>query len=281
MKDRREILFESLLILLSTIFSLVCGSILAMLILLSVYIGPNFLLGLSATKYQSLIENHSFLSWLTILGEGLALLFIWLFNHFLFKVKVFFLNKKFFRALAIGSPVIIFIGINLYVYLSKKSAISFFDFFTAASVALLVGIFEEYAARGMIIGKLEESTAKNFSFFVTVIISAIFFSALHLINLFSASLEITSVQIIYTSALGILFGLVYLVTKNLTVTIISHTLIDFIAFMADPKAIFGLGHPTVNLIDFVFNLTILIIFFAYAKLFLKKINLKKLQKNWN
>ncbi|AZZ60018.1 CPBP family intramembrane metalloprotease [Oenococcus sp. UCMA 16435] len=281
MKNRRETLLESSLILLATIFSLVCGSIFAMLILSFAFIGPNFFLSLSTTKYQSLIENHFFLSWLAILGEGLAFLFIWLFNHFVFKVKVTFFNKKFFKALALGSPVVIFIGINLDVYLSKKTSISLFNLFTAASVSLLVGIFEEYAARGMIIGKLEQSAVKNFTFFVNVIISAVFFSALHLINLFSASLEITSVQIIYTSALGILFGLVYLVTKNLSATIIFHTLIDFIAFLAEPKAIFGLGRPTVNSIDFIFNLIILIIFFLYARLVLKKIDLKQLQKNWN
>lgn len=120
----------------------------------------------------------------------------------------------------------------------------------------------------------------KFSNYSIIIISAIFFSGLHLLNLLSAaSLPVTGIQMIYTMSLGVLFGLIYLTTKNLTATILFHSAIDMIAFLADPNAIFGLGNSKVNLLDFSINALILIVACIYAAWILRMV--KKHQLNFS
>lgn len=281
MKSQRQTLFRSLQIFFATIFSLLCGSIAGTAILSVVFSIFKAAFGAGRVSYNSLTNNRVYLSWLAIISEAAAIFFIWLFNHFVFKIKIKFIDKNFLKALIIGFPTLIFIVINFLVLFAKAIHLSFLNDFTAIVLSLLIGIFEEYSARGIMIGNLDTvDNQSKFPNYSIIIISAIFFSGLHLLNLLSAaSLAVTGIQMIYTMSLGVLFGLIYLTTKNLTATILFHSVIDMIAFLADPNAIFGLGNSKVNLLDFSINALILIAACIYAAWILRMV--KKHQLNFS
>ncbi|MCV3295761.1 MAG: type II CAAX endopeptidase family protein [Oenococcus sp.] len=273
MKSKRDVLLKSFLIFFSTIISLILGSILGS-ILISVY----RLLFYNSTLAVN--RDPFLLSWLAILGESFAILFIFLFNHFFFKIRVSFFNHSFFLGLKVASPSILFVLINLLVFSSQSHHLSPFELFTALAVSLSVGIFEEYAARGLMLGNLLSQGSRTFSFLAANLLSAMFFAGLHLINLFSASIAVTAIQMIYVFALGLIFASAYIFSKNLSVTILIHALIDGLAFAANPQAIFGLGNPKVTATQFAFQAILLIIFLYYTFRLFKKENLNEISKKW-
>lgn len=100
----------------------------------------------------------------------------------------------------------------------------------ALMVSLQAGIVEEVICRGIIskyiyndLNKVEEKRR----IWISAIFSGLAFGMLHFINLFRQGLLPTINQVIAAAAIGMLFGVIYLVYKNLFGTIFIHFLNDF------------------------------------------------------
>lgn len=100
----------------------------------------------------------------------------------------------------------------------------------ALMVSLQAGIVEEVICRGIIskyiyndLNKVEEKRR----IWISAISSGLAFGMLHFINLFRQELLPTINQVIAAAAIGMLFGVIYLVYKNLFGTIFIHFLNDF------------------------------------------------------
>ena len=100
----------------------------------------------------------------------------------------------------------------------------------ALMVSLQAGIVEEVICRGIIskyiyndLNKVEEKRR----IWISAISSGLAFGMLHFINLFRQGLLPTINQVIAAAAIGMLFGVIYLVYKNLFGTIFIHFLNDF------------------------------------------------------
>ena len=98
--------------------------------------------------------------------------------------------------------------------------------------AIMAGVCEETIARVFPVSLAMRNTKDKSRIVTAVLVSAIPFGLLHLINIFSGQDVFTSVvQAIYAAALGVFFGAVYLRTGNVLVTMIFHFLHDYAAFV--------------------------------------------------
>lgn len=92
------------------------------------------------------------------------------------------------------------------------------------------GFFEEMALRG---GALNDMMIqwkdKPGRVMKSLLASGVVFGVIHLINLVGAGVWETLLQVCYASAVGILFGAIYLRTKNIVALIVVHSFVDFMA----------------------------------------------------
>lgn len=93
---------------------------------------------------------------------------------------------------------------------------------------VMIGVSEEFVFRGIImpIIGLKYKDAKRAPL-LTVAVSSLIFSLCHLFNIFSLGIAPTLLQVGYTFLTGGLFGIAFLITKNLIFPIILHVVFDF------------------------------------------------------
>lgn len=104
-------------------------------------------------------------------------------------------------------------------------------FLYALLLGFAPGFFEEMALRGAALNNLMiQWKDRSNRIIKSLVVSGIAFGVIHLINLISGqNISVTLLQVCYASAAGILFGAVYLRTKNIIALIVVHTFIDFTA----------------------------------------------------
>jgi len=108
------------------------------------------------------------------------------------------------------------------IFGTPGSSIALFGWFLFI-IMLIPGIWEEVAFRGVI----TKLNLKRYSQRTTLIIVSILFGLFHFVNLlFGNDLIITTIQVMYASLLGFLFGYMFIKTKSLIPGIIAHYLID-------------------------------------------------------
>ncbi|EGJ27055.1 CPBP family intramembrane glutamic endopeptidase [Streptococcus porcinus] len=169
------------------------------------------------TSYDSSHFSKTFLPFMTLLA--LLVLF--------FGIK----NKKHVILSTTNQPSYIFF-ILAFLPILGLSILSFAKNFSLTSHFLillvdvtLIGIAEEGMFRGLLLGSLE----KKFSPVKAIILSSIFFSLLHLLNIlggvtFSDVLN----QMLSTFIMGLFLGCIYIDTKNIIFPIIFHSLWDYL-----------------------------------------------------
>ncbi len=126
--------------------------------------------------------------------------------------------------------------------------------------ALRPGIWEEVAFRGIILTLL----LKKYSEKKSIIVSSIFFGLMHLFNLLSGTnIIIVIIQVIYATFFGIVFGYMFVKTKSLLPSIITHYLIDSLGQLfasANVNTLFGYIMITIigfGLIPMIINLILI------------------------
>ncbi|OYP90547.1 CPBP family intramembrane glutamic endopeptidase [Ligilactobacillus salivarius] len=158
-----------------------------------------------------------------IINFVICALFLWL-NKKYIGVKIDFkFTFSFFKRHIILATVLAIITILIVIGNVKKLPL-------ALMVSLQAGIVEEVICRGIIskyiyngLNKVEEKRR----IWISAIFSGLAFGMLHFINLFRQGLLPTINQVIAAAAIGMLFGVIYLVYKNLFGTIFIHFLNDF------------------------------------------------------
>ena len=158
-----------------------------------------------------------------IINFVICALFLWL-NKKYIRVKIDFkFTFSFFKRHKILATVLAIITILIVIGNVKNLPL-------ALMVSLQAGLVEEVICRGIIskyiyngLNKVEEKRR----IWISAIFSGLAFGMLHFINLFRQGLLPTINQVIAAAAIGMLFGVIYLVYKNLFGTIFIHFLNDF------------------------------------------------------
>lgn len=171
----------------------------------------------------SLNSSNSKIFASVIINFVICALFLWL-NKKYIRVKIDFkFTFSFFKKHKILATVLAIITILIVIGNVKNLPL-------ALMVSLQAGIVEEVICRGIIskyiyngLNKVEEKRR----IWISAIFSGLAFGMLHFINLFRQGLLPTINQVIAAAAIGMLFGVIYLVYKNLFGTIFIHFLNDF------------------------------------------------------
>lgn len=97
---------------------------------------------------------------------------------------------------------------------------------------LLPGITEEFLCRVILMGMIMHlAMGKKHRLVLAVGTSSCVFGVLHLLNLFNgAPLVPTLFQVLYASAIGLMFAAVYARTRNILALMIAHSLVDISAY---------------------------------------------------
>ena len=111
---------------------------------------------------------------------------------------------------------------------------------------VLIGFFEEIFFRGIIENELLEKYSNNKKeILISIIISGVVFGAVHLTNLLAGQdLLTTMMQFVQTTAIGILFGMVYYKTRNIWAMIFLHSFYDFSVLLSEVNLATDCGYAS-------------------------------------
>lgn len=144
-----------------------------------------------------------------------------------------FQKEGFFKGLLYGSPFLV-IGVgsvlvsNLGVDFSELQHISAVHSLLFTVNMLFVGMNEEIWMRGLILNALIRKYGESHKgIWKSLLISALIFGAIHIPNLFFMNLMTLFVQVVNAAAGGILFGAIYIKSKNLWAGITIHAIVDW------------------------------------------------------
>ncbi|MFT8703076.1 MAG: type II CAAX endopeptidase family protein [Oenococcus oeni] len=265
-------------------------------ILLSIY-STSILVGKLAQEYFLKEENVNIFSnsftnnssntttslELNIISESLFFILLLLGNRLFFHVKIKIATRRFAWGLIYVLPLGIFLIGNVIQALNTliSKQIDQNEIILALVFSVIVGIAEEFAFRGLILGNLLTYHKKSlFYYFSAILIQGFFFGGLHLVNLDRQTFSVTFTQIIYASAIGIIFGVVYEKSGSIVITILAHALIDGLAFIADPTAVMKKSLETLPSSTYVAMAGILLFIIAYEALTILLANKAKMDKIW-
>lgn len=146
-----------------------------------------------------------------------------------------FQRKGFWYGMFLGSPFIV-IGIlaaiigNIGIELSTLKITSYSHILLFTVNMFMVGVNEEISMRALVLnnllshfGESREGTKKS------ILISAVIFGMIHLVNLFFMSPVTVIVQAINAASAGVLFAVIFIVSKNIWSGIVTHFIVDWLS----------------------------------------------------
>lgn len=143
--------------------------------------------------------------------------------------------KGVFKGLLLGIPVLLFCLVQLSGILEStydySIVINVFGVVAALIYCVAIALWEEFLCRGVILTNMLKKwgNSKN-AIIKSVILSAFIFGAAHVITGFGGDWTNTTIQIVYASFMGLLFGVIYIKTKSLASTIVLHFILNLIAY---------------------------------------------------
>ena len=143
--------------------------------------------------------------------------------------------KGVFKGLLLGIPVLLFCLVQLSGILEStydySIVINVFGVVAALIYCVAIALWEEFLCRGVILTNMLKKcgNAKN-GIIKSVILSAFIFGAAHVITGFGGDWTNTTIQIVYASFMGLLFGVIYIKTKSLASTIVLHFILNLTAY---------------------------------------------------
>lgn len=144
-----------------------------------------------------------------------------------------FQAKGFGKGILYGIPFFI-IGIssvfvsNMGVDFSKLSFISVSNLLIFTLNMLLVGANEEIWMRSLVLnGLLKKYGDTKKSIWKAIFVSALIFGAIHIPNIFFMNPITLIVQVINAASAGVLFGAIFIKSKNIWAGIIVHSIVDW------------------------------------------------------
>ena len=152
---------------------------------------------------------------------------------FLFKNTYIFKEKRigFFRGLIIAIPILLFPILIMFTSASDvlNTSFSVDNFITTLLLFIFVGIYEELLCRGVIQNEFIERFGKTRKQVLFSILSAsLIFGCMHITNVLAGqTLFETLIQIAQATCFGMVFGIIYYRTRNITLNIFLHGFYDF------------------------------------------------------
>ena len=143
--------------------------------------------------------------------------------------------KGVFKGLLLGIPVLLFFLVQLSGILEAtydySIVINVFGVVAALIYCVAIALWEEFLCRGVILTNMLKKwgNSKN-GIIKSVILSAFIFGAAHVITGFGGDWTNTTIQIVYASFMGLLFGVIYIKTKSLASTIVLHFILNLTAY---------------------------------------------------
>jgi membrane protease YdiL (CAAX protease family) len=165
-------------------------------------------------------------------------------------------------------PLLIIPMVNLLYILLQKYPIEQ-NIFMLIFISIYIGIMEELIFRGFLFRAVEEHLNAKWA----VIVSSIVFGLYHLVNLTTMSMELVIIQVIYSTAIGFSFAVVFYISKSLLPCIIIHSLTDIMAFIFAYDVRFE--YETIGMV------IIIIIAVLYGIIYVKKIKKSEIGINAN
>lgn len=170
-----------------------------------------------------------------LLAAAGALLFLFAFGYAGALKK----TKGFFAGLYVGGFMTgyCFLELTLQIYVRALDVtaqiVSPLEIFFFIATMFLIGFAEEAVFRGVILNLfLERFSGTKRGVLCAVIFSGVIFGAMHMTNAFQGvSLFSAFVQAVNASLLGVIFGAVYVRTKNLWLVVFFHALTDFASLL--------------------------------------------------
>lgn len=204
--------------------------------------GINFLIHLVISDYPVTIGPVG-----TILGSIAALLFY----QFWFRPEFegFFSGGDIAKGFKASIPYLIYLAAAFVTDFFFFPEISFkFISLNLLFTAIAAGFIEETIFRGGLLTTLLRKMESPKRILPAALISAAVFGVIHMSNILSgAGVLVTVMQSINAFTIGIADALIYMVSGNIFVTIVIHTLHDILAFSFDTVSDNGLMISTVSL----------------------------------
>lgn len=143
--------------------------------------------------------------------------------------------KGVFKGLLLGIPVLLFCLVQLSGILEStydySIVINVFGVVAALIYCVAIALWEEFLCRGVILTNMLKKWANSKNGIIkSVILSAFIFGAAHVITGFGGDWTNTTIQIVYASFMGLLFGVIYIKTKSLASTIVLHFILNLTAY---------------------------------------------------
>lgn len=193
------------------------------------------------------------------------------------------------QSLILASPVLIAFAVNLFEFCKAAFlydlAIEPSAFGLTVLIAVLNGLrpgfVEEIIFRCLLMGSIMHfASGKTWRIPLAVFLPAFLFGLVHLINLLgSQALNETLFQVLYATAIGVLFGAAYARTHNLIGLILLHALVDFIPGL---KAM--LFHPPiapVTTVDMILFVSVSIICLGFGLSCIRKSVWPQIEELWD
>ena len=188
-------------------------------------------------------------------------------------------KENFIVGIKRGMPILVISVIMLLVNggeLIIDGNLNIPNFISLVLVSIAIGIAEEFIFRGWLQNEVMDRFGEGKKgALITILVSGLLFGLFHIINVFSGQDLFTSfMQVIQTSAIGILFCSVYYASRNIWSLVFLHSFYDFSVLLGEVNSYKDCANNTdvamiVNIITLIISVLFAIIYIAYSYLNIK------------
>lgn len=216
-----------------------------------------------------------------LVSEVVLVLFVLILCIVLKKLNIFKnKNMSFKDSVFLCIPILLLSFIILLGNLNELFKVSSGDLISLIFYVICVGIFEETLFRGIIEGTLidEYGTSKK-RVITSIVLSGLIFGLVHLSNLLMGQDVLTTMmQFFQSMAIGILFGTIYYVSRNIWALIFLHSFYDFTVLLGEVNLVTGCSYMdnvplSITINSLVVSLILGLIYILYSiRVYKKYIN---------
>ena len=233
---------------------------------------------IAAPIYQSFNGKYT----LYLASEIAMVLFALILCVILKRVKIFKnKNLNFSKCVFLCVPIVVLSILSLLTNLNNLFSANSGDLISLVLYAICIGIFEEVFFRGIIEGiLLDEYGSSNKRIIFSIVLSGIIFGFVHLGNLFAGQdLLSTMIQFFQATAIGVLFGTIYFIGRNIWALIFLHSFYDFCVLLGEVNLVTGCSYSSdvpmsITINSIIISLLISIIYLLFSSRVYKKNNNK-------
>ena len=193
--------------------------------------------------------------------------------------EIKFKKESFLKGIKRGMPVLVIALIMLIVNggeLLIDRHLNIPNFISLIIASIAIGIAEEFIFRGWLQNEVMDRFGEGKKgALITILMSGLLFGLFHIINVFSGQDLFTSLmQVIQTSAIGILFCSVYFASRNIWSLVFLHSFYDFSVLLSEVNSYKDCINNTdvsmiVNIITLIISVLFAVIYVAYSYLNIK------------